>query len=419
MRKRDTIGLTVLAAAVFLGFVVARISIVQAKWRVATRSDLQALMGPTVAQVPFTIVCNHIVVPVRINDSEAIDVLLDTGMPLEGLILLDRELASQIGLEYSGRIELGGGGADGSTAADVASGATLSIADVALSDQPVMVLRETEFAEDWPASGIIGETIFEYAVEIDYESLTINLYDNVDDMPEDPGEELELTFTMGIPVVEGAVAVDGDDTIPVMLMTDTGVSDGLLLFTYSDRRLNLPENVIEGVNGILGEGLSGDMKGKIGRVAELRLGPYVLENVVAGFPDEDTMGHATMLGQNGFVGNDVFKRFTVVFDYSGRRMFLKPNKRFTEPFEWNMAGLLFGMTRDGHLQVLEVMQASPGLEAGIGPGDVITAIDGHDVRDLDYEEVHRLLTREGEQVKLAVRRDSQIFSLSLTLRRLI
>jgi predicted metalloprotease with PDZ domain len=177
--------------------------------------------------------------------------------------------------------------------------------------------------------------------------------------------------------------------------------------------------VIEGVDGILSEGLSGVMKGKLGRVAELHLGPYVLENVVAGFPDEDTMGHAIVLGQNGFVGNDVFKRFTVVFDYDGRRMFLKPNKRFTEPFEWNMAGLLFGMSRDGHLQVLEVMQASPGLEAGIRPGDIITAIDGRDVQNLDYEEIHRLLTREGEEVGFTITRDSRSFSLSLKLRRLI
>lgn len=419
MRKKHTLGLPVLASILVLGVSVGGITTANGDRRVATRSQRQPGVISHKVQFPFELICNHIVVSVRINDSKELDMLVDTGMPMKGVILLDEEIGEDLDLEYEAAIEMGGVGVEGTRTADVAFGATLSVGGIEFPDQRVFILRDADFADDWPAVGVIGGTFFEYVMEIDYEDFTIGLYPNVEDMPVCPDHELDLTFTMGIPVIEAGVVPDDDEVVPVTLIADTGVNDGLLLFAYADPGISVPENAIEGVNRILSEGLSGDIKGSVGRISELRLGPYALEDVVVAYPDEETMGGMGMLGQSGFVGNDVFKRFTVVFDYGGRHLYLEPNESYSEPFEWNMAGLIFGMTRDGFIQVKEVMRASPALEVGIKPDDVITEIDGRDVRDLGGEEITGLFTDEGRKIDLEIKRGPKRFAASLTLRRLI
>jgi hypothetical protein len=419
MRTADTLGLTVLASILGFGLVGAGPSVAMGARQVATRSQLRTERPAALAEFPFRMICNHVVISVGINDSSQIDMLLDTGMPMEGAILLGEEVSEGLGLEYERQIAFGGGGAEGVLMADVAFGATLSVSDVAFPDQRIFLVRDAAFADDWPAAGIVGGTIFNYVVEIDYANSMIGLYDDVQAVPGDFGEGIDLDFTFGIPVVDAGVAIDGGETVPVTLIADTGVNDGLLLFTYSDPRIVRPEIVLEGVSGILGEGLSGDIEGSLGRVSELHLGPYVLENVIAGFPDEETMGHASVLGQNGFVGNDVFKRFTVVFDYDEGYLHLMPNDGYSEPFEWNMAGLLLGVNRDRFLQVKELMQGSPAVEIGIEPDDVILSIDGEDVRGFGGEEIMELFRRDGARMLIEIERDSERLRFTLTLRRLI
>jgi hypothetical protein len=382
-------------------------------------SRAESAPAPYSSQIPFRLVANHIVFPVRINNSAELDMILDTGMAFEGAMLLDHELGDTLGLQYSGRIQLGGGGSELAKTADISDGVTLSVPGIDFTGQQIMVLREGAFANDWPAAAVIGGTLFDDVVEIDFGRSEIRLYDSIEDVGEDLGEEFDLTFTHGIPVVKATVISEGADPLPVRLMADTGVNDALLLFTHSDPGIVLPEKVIEGVNGVLGEGLTGDMKGKVGRTPRLQLGSYVFDNVVTCFPDEATMGHAKLLGQNGFVGMGILKRFSVVFDYSDKRLFLRPNENYANPFEWNMAGLLAGINRDGLLQVKDVMEGSPGLEKGIRADDVIIRINGRDVADLDNAEILDVFTQEGTRVELEIMRDSRCFLVSVTLRRLI
>jgi S1-C subfamily serine protease len=126
-----------------------------------------------------------------------------------------------------------------------------------------------------------------------------------------------------------------------------------------------------------------------------------------------------MLGQNGFMGIGIMKRFTVVFDYGQEAFYLKPGRSYREPFEWNMAGLLVWVNRDGFLQVKDIVEASPGWDKGIRPGDIITAIDGRDVSEMSNAQMFDAFARDGAEVALSIRRDGDRKTVSLRLRRLI
>lgn len=61
--------------------------------------------------------------------------------------------------------------------------------------------------------------------------------------------------------------------------------------------------------------------------------------------------------------------------------------------------------RDGHIVVVTPLEESPALKAGIRAGDVITAVDGQPIKDLEIGEVvKRILGRSGSTVKLTIRK---------------
>ncbi len=375
--------------------------------------------GTPLVEIPFTLVDDHILLPVAINNLPEIEVLLDTGMPMKGLMLLDHGIAKELGLKFSSTVDLGGGGDASTVTADVISGVTLSFAGFGFPGQRIFVLRESDFADDWPAGAVLGATLFDHPVEIDFARSMIRLYRDVDDLPRDPGQKFDLTFAMGIPVVEAGVAVNDTEIVPVSLIADTGVNAPLLIFPYSHKQLAVPPDAVQTRTGVLSEGLSGDVHGKIGRVARLELGPYDFDEVVAAFPTQVSMGHANMLGQNGFIGTGLFKRFTVVFDYPNKTLYLDPNETYGQRFEWNMAGLLMGMNRDGFLQVKDVVEGTPGANEDMRANDVIVTLDSHNVRELDNETIHTLFNEEGARLHLGVRRGSDRFEITLTLRRIL
>jgi predicted aspartyl protease len=386
----------------------------------AVRAAVQVrAAGKPLVEIPFTLVDDHIVLPVTIDESPEIRALLDTGMPMKGLLLLDPDIAEHLGLKYSGTIDLGGGGEARTVTADVISGVTLAFAGFAFPGQRIFVLRDTEFADDWPAEAVLGTTLFDHVVEIDFSASKIRLYEEVDDLPHEPGHRFDLAFTMGIPVVEADIAVDGADLVPVTLMADTGVNAPLLVFPYSEEGLAPPDDAVETRTGVLSEGLTGDIYGRIGRVASLELGPYDFDRVVAAFPTRASMGHADLLGQNGFVGTGLFKRFDVVFDYPNGSLYLDPNDTYGARFEWNMAGLLMGVNREGFLKIKDVVDGTPGAVENLRADDTIVTLDGRDIRKLDNETINNLFNEEGARLHLGVQRGSDRLEVTLTLRRIL
>ena len=65
----------------------------------------------------------------------------------------------------------------------------------------------------------------------------------------------------------------------------------------------------------------------------LTLGSHRLHDVVTLFPGGQA--RSKQEGADGILGNDVFLRFQVVFDYFHGALYLRPNQSFHEPFRKN------------------------------------------------------------------------------------
>jgi predicted aspartyl protease len=361
----------------------------------------------------------HIVIPVKVNGSRELNMVLDTGFGSPGAILLDPAIGESLGLEYTTPIPLGGGGGDETgSRAGIATGATLSLSGLQFTGQQVMVIQDGELFENLYVAGIIGATLFDYIVVIDYEESVLSLYEERPEEPSQLGHEFKLDYSFGIPVVDASLAVEDDPEVPVRLLVDTGVNFPLLVFTFSDDRLKEPDRVIKGIEGVLSEGMSGKILGTTGRVQALKLGPYEIRDVVASFPTKESWGPAMQLGQNGMLGNEVLQRFDVVFDYGENRMFLSPNGGYARPTEYNMAGLVLRAEKDVY-EILDVIRESAAQEQGIRSGDRLVAIDDRPLSAYPTHEVRRIFSREGSTVELTVERGEERFERTLVLKRLI
>ena len=127
--------------------------------------------------------------------------------------------------------------------------------------------------------------------------------------------------------VTAEITVDAE-TRPVELLVDTGGAHAL--FVRSDR---VPLPVEREKNLTLGRGIFGEVKGDRGHIDELLLGDVPIEDVATNFLDRNSK--RITVGADGNLGNEVLRRFVVTFDYSKKRLLLKPTDAIGEPFDFS------------------------------------------------------------------------------------
>ena len=91
--------------------------------------------------VPFRLFRNHVHIEAEINGAKKLELILDTGMPAPGVLLLGEEKVRELNLAYVGEARIGGAGG-GSTPARIAAGVSLRIGDLQLTEQTAIVKED-------------------------------------------------------------------------------------------------------------------------------------------------------------------------------------------------------------------------------------------------------------------------------------
>ena len=371
--------------------------------------------GQCARAIPYSLVDDVPVVEAKLNGGVTVRLLLDTGFGSRAVLLFDPDLARQLNLKTASRIRLGGAGGQEPRTVDTGGVVELSLPGVSFSSVPTLVASEKRFFEDWPCDGIVGGTLFsDCLVEIDTASGHLSFCPRDTALPDNPGEPFDLTFSHGIPVVEGQATLGGQ-TMSVNLLVDSGAALPFILFSYSSPALKAPAETIT----FKGEGINGVASVQLGRIPSVRVGPYIIREALAGFMSAESMGAATNLGQHGFLGPQTLQKFHVLFDYPGKRMYLRPNVPPPAEWEFNMAGLALKTLPTKRVMVFDVVAGSPAARVQIQPGDLILTIDGKPVEGLSYLDVYGSFIREGKAVSLVIERGTQRMARQVVLKRLI
>ncbi|MGB7784608.1 MAG: aspartyl protease family protein [Salinimicrobium sp.] len=405
-------------------------------------------------KIKFDLVNNLIVVPVKLNGVE-LSFLLDTGVNTS--LLLDLSPQDSLELLNAEKIQLRGLGGHQLIDAYRSTDNVMEIGKVKNEALELYVIYDEDINFSprlgVAVNGILGYDFFkDFVVEINYSRKFIRVHD--------PGRftkkmrgyrELPLQFYRNKPYLLSEIDVD-DRRQEVMLLLDNGLSDALWLFPQT-MGLQVPEKSFK---DLLGLGLLGDVTGDRGRIQSFQMGEIELNNVTASFPDSSSVRGLKMFTErNGSIGGELLRRFNIYMDYDAGRMFVKKNKNFRNPFNYNMSGIVLEhggfvvvesyetvikpvssgsegeevfkapvvykkFSLQPSFRIVRLRENSPGSLVGLQVGDLLVKVNGKSAYHFSLEELTHLFSSEdGKSIKLEIEREGMTKEFEFRLKKLL
>ena len=378
-------------------------------------------------RIPFELHSNLIIVPVQINGSDTLHFILDTGV--SNTIITDPSAFQKKPLLLSRKIKLSGAGEGDNLTASVAINNDLSMGDLRAAHHNLVILDEdvlklSEYVGT-PVHGIFGYEIFaNFVVHIDFQrhELMIMRPDKYN-YRKRKGDRYPITIQDTKVYTDALSVFDGEKTVPLRVVLDTGAGHALLLDrSRGNDAMPIPT---KNIRAQLGRGLNGVINGCLGRIEKIRFGRYELDNILASFPDSIAYGMklVNMPERHGNVGCELLRRFKVTFNYPDKYIVMKPVKRLmNEAFEHDMSGLeLRAKGADyNNYYVAKILDGSPADIAGLTEGDEVLFVNNNSTKDMSISDIYKVLQKgAGKEVSMLVRRKGQIVLASFVLKRLI
>ena len=158
-----------------------------------------------------------------------------------------------------------------------------------------------------------------------------------------------------------------------------------------------------------GEGLGGKVDLYLGVMKELRIGHYRFKNVpICIFNDEYNVTSYPTLG--GLIGNDIFRRFNCILNYSKRQIHLQPNSHFRDPFDYAYSGVELYFI-DGKIIIGEIPIGSPAFTAGLQQGDEVLGVNN--LFGLGINEMRQELQTATGSVRIFIRRNGELATVNM------
>jgi predicted aspartyl protease len=374
------------------------------------------ISGSNALTIPFDLTDNLILLQGRLNDSEPLWFILDTGATDT---VIDSQVAKTLSLKAVGRIVETG--STGTAIASIFKGTSLKLKNIAATNLPIYGLPIDFLSAPLghKVSGVIGNDILKQLVlEVDYAAQAINFYEPANYHYSGGGDIVPITIE-GYPFIRARIALEGRPVIEGKFEIDSG-STGAIEFNtpFVDRHRLL--NSISKTKQLRLGGVGGSALSFSGRLKSLTVGRFQMDNLIARF-SRGQRGDNASAAYDGLIGGETLRRFKVVFDYSRLRMILEPNSQFSGASEADMSGLDLMTEGDDFSTVVvnEVEKGGPGEEAGIQEEDTITAIDGRTVKEFTITQIRRMFMQDGKEYLITLQRGQKELQTKLKLRRMI
>ena len=260
-------------------------------------------------------------------------------------------------------------------------GATWSLIGLEQFSQPVslalpMPMLPRGHGQD--IDGIIGgEFIKQFVVDLDYHTRRITL-----GMIGRSAQRQGRDVAAGVECQWSHCGESSGDTLGAKAVEhrfhlDTGSGGALILHSpfVTEHQLLGPQSKSIRAIGLVGAG--GESVGRIGRVASLQIGSFVIPEPITIF-SQDQGGAFADRSLAGNIGFGIVRRFRAILDYGRHQIILEPSPAFAEPFDRATSGMALLAEGPDYrtFRVRQVLEDSPATEAGVQAGDIITSIDG-------------------------------------------
>ena len=358
------------------------------------------------AVMPLEPIGTAVLVDVEIDGHGPYRFALDSGSS----DAIDSGLARELGLPVVGAFH-GRGAGELPVDVGLTRVASLGVGDLTLRDQLLRVVPlDFDLGGTKPAyRGLIGFELFDrLIVRLDHELKQLTLSEPAGWRYGGDGKLVPFRFHGRVPVTDGVI-----DLVPGRFTLDTGQGNSLTLYRPFLESTGIINKYPPKFTTVVAVGVGGTITAGVARGHLLKLGPvdvtgpvvYLSQQRAGAFADPNLAGN---------VGEGVFERFNVTFDYGRRQAFFERTPHYNDGDSLR----LLTLKRDsaGGLRVLSVLPGGAAAEAGIQTGDLIELIEGNEARYMDYWPLRRLFSRPaGTRLRLHIRRNGATFDVVVVL----
>lgn len=354
----------------------------------------------------------------KINQSVPLDFVLDSGF--EPILLSEQNTSDSINLNFVTSRVLRGLGTSEDLRVFFSTQNSIYLSDVQMTDMEVFLVSNNDFnlssKVGTRVNGVIGWDIFNnFVVEYKREQKVLYLHnpDTFRYRPKKKDSIIPLLIYNTKPYIECLLTFHDGSEKKVLLMLDTGLTDALWLFSNNPSNMGFRDlsNPV-----FLGRGLNGEVFGFPGKIQSIKVGNYSLNEPLVSVLDSLSSPEPQLVEDKfraGSIGNEIMTRFDMILDFPGKRLIIRPGKRFKESFKQNMSGLeVFQPIRNlPYYTISHVEEGSPADQAGIIEGDEIASINGLAASTYTLDAIMGIFrTKPGSRVSIQVRRNKKLIS---------
>lgn len=366
--------------------------------------------GEKSAQFPFDFADGCIYLQGRINGDGPFNFILDSG---ERVSAIDASLARRLMLAPAGEFKAENPSEYAGMPMVMVD--SFSLPGVSLYGQVDVSMQSSDLYLRYPGRPVdmvLGyDFLSRFATEVRFSDNTITVYER-DKFSAPAGYSyVTCSYDSRIPLVSGYV-----EGFPGRFVLETASSSSLDLSEPFIKKNNLAKGRSKLVASEL-HPATGNVKMLAGRLKMFAMGPFVLENLPAGFAQNARSGLLASSQFDGLVGNDILKRFDFILDYNGDRLALRQNQALESEYRIGKSGIVLGVLDDGRFVVSEVASGSPAEDARIKPGEELYQVDGALAKNMGLAAIRQAFSAEdGKEITLKLMHGAESRDVTLTLR---
>ena len=254
--------------------------------------------------------------------------------------------------------------------------------------------------------GIIGYSFFSrYIIKINFDSGMIEVYSPGKIEYPKTGTVLHPAFT-NLPIQW--LNIKDKKSLGFNFYIDTGAGLYLLLSEKFARDSAILLNRRKPVT-TQAQGMAGKLQMQLTVIKEVKIGPYKFRAVPT-YLYKDDYNVTSYPYTGGLLGNDLLRRFNMIFNYPNREIHLSPNTHFNDDFDYAYTGLGLYYVND-KIIVEDVIEGSPASKAGFKMNDQVVAVNKN--FSMNIQVYKDLLQKPYEIIKVLVIRDNLIKELTI------
>jgi hypothetical protein len=285
-------------------------------------ADVSSEAPPTNSvTVPFEFRRGHMMVRPRVNNSEPLLFMVDSGFAIN---MISPEQADALQLKRTGKITIVG--VAGEESADLCEGVVFDFGNGFTYRSRRIAALPSHSRRFVRRDGVLGAGFYrQFTIEVDQLSRKLVLHRPETFQYAGTGEIVPLKFRKSTPYISASILIPGQSPIPGEFEIDTGCDGGVCMCHDFVESTGLEEKLSPGKQSAR-TGVGGDKKTRSVRLPQLQIGKLLVDRPSADLFQD---GSPAERGLAGHIGMEILRQFHLIFDYSHNRLIFErpPSER--------------------------------------------------------------------------------------------